>query len=220
MSNQEHGEGWPGTTRPIPQDLHRRALRLEWFTTGWNVLEASIAIGAGIASGSIALVAFGVDSLVEVVSAVGVLWRFLRVGPNASRLESEAAEKRALMVVGLTFLLLAAYASIDSVLSLLAQEGPHSSTVGLALSVASLIVMRLLALTKQSTADELGSKALRADAVETWVCAYLSAALLLGLSLHRFLGWWWADAVAAIGMVPFILWQGRDTIRESRELAG
>lgn len=197
--------------------LHRRALRLEWITTGWNVIEAVIAITAGALSGSIALIAFGADSLIEVLSSVGVLWRLLTAGPEASREMHERAEKRALVVVGVTFYLLAAYIILDAGSALLKAESPENSTVGLVLSVASLITMPILAHAKQRTGRAMESKALEADAVETWVCAYLSAALLIGLGLHRLFGWWWADPVGALIMVPFIAWQGRHALREARE---
>jgi cation diffusion facilitator family transporter len=197
--------------------FHRRALWLEWITTAWNVVEAVIAIGAGILSRSIALIAFGADSLIEVLSGVGVLWRLLTAGPQASSEQHESAEKRALMIVGVTFLLLAAYILVDAGGALIKSETPENSTIGLGLSVASLVLMPVLALAKQRTGAAMGSKALEADAVETWVCAYLSAALLLGLGLHRLLGWWWADPAGALIMVPFIAWQGRQAIREARE---
>lgn len=197
--------------------LHRRALRLEWITTSWNVLEAVVAIGAGLISHSIALVAFGADSLIEVLSGVGVLWRLLTAGPEASHEEHDRAEKRALVVVGATFFLLAAYIAVDAGLALVRAEAPDNSTIGLMLSVASLIAMPSLAIAKQRTARAMGSKALEADAVETWVCAYLSAALLLGLGLHLLFGWWWADPVGALAMVPFIVWQGWRTLQEARE---
>ena len=197
--------------------LHRRALWLEWITTVWNVVEAVIAIGAGILSRSIALIAFGADSLIEVLSGVGVLWRLLTAGPQASTEEHETAEKRALMIVGVTFFLLSAYILVDAGGALLKNETPENSTIGLILSVASLVLMPTLALAKQRTGAAMGSRALEADAVETWVCAYLSAALLLGLGLHKWLGWWWADPAGALIMVPFIAWQGRQAIREASE---
>jgi cation diffusion facilitator family transporter len=197
--------------------LHTRALRLEWITTSWNVVEAVVAIGAGVVSGSIALVAFGADSLIEVISSVGVLWRFLRAGPEASSEEHERAEKRALIVVGVTFFLLAAYILVDAGGALARAEAPENSILGLILSVASLTAMPVLGFAKQRTARAMGSKALEADAVETWVCAYLSAALLLGLGLHEMLGWWWADPAGALVMVPFIAWQGWRAIQEARE---
>jgi cation diffusion facilitator family transporter len=201
----------------VNDELHRRALRLEWITTSWNVVEAVVAIGAGVVSGSIALVAFGADSLIEVISSVGVLWRFLRAGPEASSEEHERAEKRALIVVGVTFFLLAAYILVDAGGALARAEAPENSILGLILSVASLTAMPVLGFAKQRTARAMGSKALEADAVETWVCAYLSAALLLGLGLHEMLGWWWADPAGALVMVPFIAWQGWRAIQEARE---
>ncbi len=115
-----------------------------------------------------------------------------------------------------TFFLLSAYIAFDSGSALLAGEGPESSIVGLVLSVLSLIVMPLLAYTKQRTGREIGSRALQADAIETWVCSYLSLALLAGVGLNTLLGWWWADAVGALAMLPVILWQGWETLEEVR----
>ena len=199
------------------EHLHRRAIQLEWATTAWNVIEAGIAIRAGLISGSIALIAFGIDSLIEVLSAVALLWRLMRAGPRATAEEHSRAERRALLLVGFTFILLGGYIAIDASLALLARSAPHTSPVGIGLSIASLIAMPALGYAKQVTARAMGSKALAADAVETWVCAYLSAALLLGLGLHSLLGWWWADAAGALIMVPFILWQARKAIQEARE---
>lgn len=196
--------------------LHRRALWLEWLTTLWNILEAVIAIGSGAVSGSTALVAFGIDSLIEVSSALFVLWRLLRVGPDASKEETERADRRAHLLVGITFFLLAAWVVIDASLALLRREIPEESFVGIGLAIASLIVMPLLAIAKQRTGREMGSKALEADAMETWLCAYLSATLLVGLVLNAWLGWWWIDPVAGLAMVPFMVWQGREAIEEAQ----
>ncbi len=199
------------------ETLHRRALQLEWATTGWNVVEAAIAIGAGLLSGSIALIAFGVDSLIEVISAVALLWRLLHAGPSATAEEHSRAERRALQLVGFTFLFLSGYIAIDASLALFSGSAPETSPLGIGLSIASLIAMPALGFAKQATARAMGSRALAADALETWVCAYLSAALLLGLGLHNWLGWWWADSAGALIMVPFILWQARQAFHEARE---
>ena len=196
--------------------LHRRALHLEWLTTLWNVAEAVIAIGSGAVAGSTALVAFGVDSLIEVSSAVVVLWRLLKAGPDASLQENEHADKRAHLLVGVTFFLLAAYVTLDAALALIGRSAPESSPVGIGLAIASLIAMPTLALAKQRTGRQMGSKALEADALETWLCAFLSASLLIGLALNTWLGWWWADLAAALAMVPFMIWQGRSAILEAR----
>lgn len=196
--------------------LHRRGVRLEVFTITWNVVEAVVAIGAGIFAGSVALVGFGVDSGIEVISAVALLWRLLRAGPDASAGEHGAAEKRALYFVAATFFLLSVYIAYEAVGALLAREGPDSSTVGLVLAGLSLIVMPVLAFFKGRTGREMDSEALKADAAETWVCSYLSLALLVGVGFYAAFGWWWADSVGALAMLPVILWQGWETLEEAR----
>jgi divalent metal cation (Fe/Co/Zn/Cd) transporter len=197
--------------------LHRRALRLEYFTIGWNVIEAVLAIGAGLVAGSVALVGFGVDSGIEVISAVGLLWRLRTAGPEANVAEESAAERRALYIVAATFFLLAAYLSFEALTALAGRAAPETSTVGLVLSVLSLAIMPALAWWKQRTGRELQSRALVADSVETWVCSYLSLALLAGVGLYFLFGWWWADAVGALAMLPVIVWQGWETLGEARE---
>ena len=197
--------------------LHRRALWLEYFTVGWNVIEGVVAIGAGIIAGSVALVGFGVDSSIEVISALGLLWRLRTAGPEATVAEESGAERRALYVVAATFFLLAAYITYEAVNSLIGREAPDRSTVGLVLSVLSLVIMPALAWAKQHTGREMGSRALVADAAETWVCSYLSLALLAGVGLYALFGWWWADPVGALAMLPVILWQGWETLGEARE---
>jgi len=196
--------------------LHQRALRLEWATLLWNSIEAIIAIGSGTVAGSTALVAFGIDSLIEVSSALVVLWRLLRAGPNSSVEDALEIDARAHLLVGITFFLLAAYVLVDASLALINRTVPEGSPVGTALAIASLIAMPLLASAKRRTGIQMGSKALQADAIETWLCAYLSFALLLGLVLNSQFGLWWADPAAALAMVPFMVWQGRSAIAEAR----
>lgn len=197
--------------------LHRRALWLEYFTISWNVIEAAVAITVGIIVSSVALVGFGVDSGIEVISAVGLTWRLLKAGPDADAAEEGDAERKALYVVAFTFFALAAYISYEGVSALINQEEPESSTVGIVLSILSLAIMPALAHMKQSIGKKMGSRALQADAAETWVCSYLSFALLLGVGLYAAFGWWWADAVGALLMLPVILWQGWETLEEARE---
>jgi divalent metal cation (Fe/Co/Zn/Cd) transporter len=197
--------------------LHRRALRLEYVTIGWNVVEGIIAIGAGIVAGSVALIGFGADSGIEVISAIGLAWRLRRAGPTATVEEEGQAERRALYVVAATFFLLGAYIAYEAGGSLLQGDGPETSVVGLVLSLLSLVVMPALAYAKQRTGRELGSQALLADAMETWVCAWLSFALLAGVGLNAAVGWWWADAAGALAMLPIILWQGWGALGEARE---
>jgi divalent metal cation (Fe/Co/Zn/Cd) transporter len=155
------------------RELHRRALWLEYFTVGWNVIEGVVAIGAGLIAGSVALIGFGVDSSIEVISALGLLWRLRKAGPEATVQEESAAERRALYIVAATFFLLAAYIAFEAGTALVSQEEPDRSTVGLVLSVLSLLIMPALAWWKQRTGREMGSRALIADAAETWVCSYL-----------------------------------------------
>lgn len=197
--------------------LLRRALRLEYFTVAWNVVEAGVAVGAGLLAGSVALIGFGVDSGIEVASAVVLIWRLRRAGEGATESEHDAAEHRALYGVAATFFVLAAYIAYESVSALVRHEEPDTSRVGLLLAVLSLIVMPFLSYAKQRTAAQLGSRALRADAMETWVCTYLSLSLLVGVGLHLALGWWWADPAGALLMVPVIVWQGWETWEEARE---
>ena len=197
--------------------LHRRALWLEYSTVGWNVVEAVVAIGAGAVAGSVALIGFGADSAIEVISAVGLLWRLRKAGPHAAVNEESAAEKRALYVVAVTFFVLAGYITWEAVRSLISREPPLMSPVGIILAVLSLLVMTGLASVKQRTGREMGSRALVADSKETWVCSYLSLTLLLGVGGYAVFGWWWADPVGALAMLPVILWQGWETLAEARE---
>jgi cation diffusion facilitator family transporter len=205
------------TTAARREQLHRRGVRLEWFTVAWNMVEGVVAIGAGLLTGSVSLIGFGADSFIEVISAVVLLWRLRKAGPNASAEARGEAERRALYLVAATFFLLSAYIAYEAVGALLSGQGPEDSTVGLVLSVVSLLVMPALAYGKQRTGREMGSEALKADAAETWVCSYLSLALLAGVGLNAAFGWWWADPVGALAMLPVILWQGFETLGEARE---
>ncbi len=181
--------------------------RLEYFTIGWNVTEAAVAIGAGAAVSSIALVGFGIDSVIESLSAGVLLWRLLGHPADAER------ERRALKLVGISFLALAVYIAVDAGQSLLLREPPEASLIGILLASASLIVMPLLARAKRRVASRINSRALAADSRQTSLCAYLSAILLGGLALNAWQGWWWADPVAALVMVPVIVREGLEALR-------
>jgi cation diffusion facilitator family transporter len=206
-----------GLTLARKELLHRRALRLEYFTVSWNVVEALVAITAGVIAGSVALVGFGVDSGIEVISAIALLWRLRMAGADADADAEEHAERRALYAVAATFFLLAAYIAFEAISALASGEEPDSSTVGVLLSAVSLAIMPALAYGKQRTGREMGSRALQADAIETWVCSYLSLALLLGVGAYAGFGWGWADPVGALLMLPVILWQGWETLEDARE---
>ncbi len=187
----------------FPDTYRQQAVRLEYFTIAWNALEALVAILAGCLAGSIALVGFGFDSIIEVVSGATLLWRLRQRGD----LESEA-ESKALRIVGLTFFLLAGYVGYESITDLWFRRRPGESWIGIILAAVSLVVMPLLGRGKRRLARKLGSRALAADGMETYLCSYLSFALLLGLGLNVWQGWWWADPVAALAMVAFMIREG------------
>ena len=197
------------------EKLLRRGVMLEVFTIAWNVIEAVIAVGAGIVSNSVALIGFGLDSLIEVAAAVA-LFRRLRAELKGQE-PSEAAERKALRVVAITFFILAAYVLYEAGSALFTNEHSEKSMVGIVLSAVSLVIMPFLGFAKLRTGRALKSKALIADSVETFVCCYLSAALLLGLGLNAALGWWWADPVAAFLMLPLIVKEGWEAWEEANE---
>lgn len=185
----------------------RRGRWLEYLTISWNTLEAAVALGAGLAAGSVALVGFGVGSVIETSSGAVLLWR-LRDGERG-----EARERLTQRLVGVSFLLLAAYVAFNAVKSLVRREPPGASYVGIAMAALSLIVMPLLARAKRRVAAELNSRAMKADSRQTDLCAYLSAILLAGLVLNALAGWWWADSVAGLVMVPIIAREGVEALR-------
>lgn len=193
--------------------LIRRGQLLEYATVGYNSLEGAIAIGAGLVAGSVALVGFGFDSVIEVISGLTLLWR---LSSDANETTRESVEQRALRIVGISFLLLAAYVLFDAGKSLLRREPPDESMIGIAIAALSLVVMPLLVRAKRRVAAAIGSRALAADATQTALCTYLSAILLAGLALNATLGWWWADPVAALVMVPIIVREGLEGIRGER----
>ena len=196
--------------------LLARGIWLEVMTIAWNAIEALVAIGAGIVSGSVALVGFGLDSIIESISGVALYRRLAFELRGASEAESESRERRALWFVGISFYLIAAYVLYDAASSLIERSAPDASPVGIILAAVSLIVMPLLAWAKRRTGKALQSRALIADAAETFVCAYLSLALLLGLALNAAFGWWWADPVAALMMLPLIVKEGHEAIESAR----
>lgn len=188
----------------------RRGLWLNVATIAYNSLEAVISLVAGALAGSVALVGFGVDSIIEVTASGAAHWR-LRADWDPAR--RERVERVTLRVIGATFLALAAYVAYDSVTALVKRERPDESPVGIAIAALSLVVMPLLARAKRRVALAMGSGALAADARQTTLCAYLSAILLGGLALNALLGWWWADPVSALAMVPIIAKEGFDGLR-------
>lgn len=198
--------------------LLRRGIGLEGMTVGYNALEGLIAIVAGLAAGSVALTGFGVDSVIEVTSGVLLWWRLraelgsLPLGP--------AVEARAARWAGILLLGLAVFLVVESARRLFSQDRPEETALGIGLTAVSLIVMPLLARAKLRAARALGSRALRADAHETIVCAWLSLTTLCGLALNAAFGWWWADPLAALAMVPLVVREGLEAVRPSVNAGG
>jgi divalent metal cation (Fe/Co/Zn/Cd) transporter len=201
----------PAATGPRPDErerLVRRAKALAWIGVGWHGIEAAIAVGAGVAAGSIALIGFGADSLVEAFAGFIVLWRFA-----GARATSAGAERRAQQLIAASFFLIAAYVAVEAIRSLVGGDEPDVSWIGIGLSAFTLVTMPPLATAKAHVAQALGSSATQSESRQTMLCAYLSAALLVGLTLNALAGWWWADPVTALLIAGVAVKEGRDSWR-------
>jgi divalent metal cation (Fe/Co/Zn/Cd) transporter len=180
----------------------RWVIGLALATIAWNIIEAVVAISAGIAASSIALVGFGLDSVVEVTAAAVVLWQFLGI--------VEERERMALRLIGASFFLLAAYVAIFAIRDLASGDEPESSAVGIALTAISLVVMPALAVAKRRVGQAIGSPTVIADSKQTLLCVWLSASTLLGLVANAAFGWWWADPLAALAIAALAVNEGRE----------
>ncbi|MFL5845480.1 MAG: cation transporter [Solirubrobacteraceae bacterium] len=193
---------------PVSDDTRvaavRRARQLAGWSLGWHAVEAAVAIGAGIVAGSVALVGFGADSLVEMVAGFVVLWRFAD-----SRSGSDSAERRAQQLIAVSFVLIAAYVGVESLRNLVDSARPDTSWVGIGLAIATLLTMPPLAMAKEKVAHRLGSSATASEGRQNMLCAYLAGALLVGLLANTVLGWWWADPVVALGIAGVALREAR-----------
>jgi divalent metal cation (Fe/Co/Zn/Cd) transporter len=183
----------------------KRGLRLEYFTIAYNSLEGLISIIAGLIAGSVSLVGFGIDSVIEIISGAALIWR---LGHDLNPERRESAERMTLRIIGSCFIALAIYILYDSGSILLRHEAPERSVPGIVIAALSAIVMPLLARAKRRVASNISSAALQADSRQTDFCTYLSVILLGGLLLNALLGWWWADPTAALIMVPIIANEG------------
>ena len=197
--------------------LLNRGLLLEFLTVGWNLVEGTVAVAAAIASGSVALLGFGVDSFVESISGSVLIWRLgAEKRGNADEEAIERIERRAEQLVAISFFALAAYVGFDALTSLINNERPEVSVVGIVLASVSIVVMLWLARAKRRTASDLDSRAMAADAEQTQACWYLSVVVLAGIGLNALFGWWWADPVAALGVSIILVregweaWSGED----------
>jgi divalent metal cation (Fe/Co/Zn/Cd) transporter len=182
----------------------RRARVLAWIGVGWHVVEAGVALGAGVAAGSIALVGFGADSLIESAAGLVVLWRFA-----AARAHSTGAERRAQQAIAVSFYVLAVYVAVEALRSLIGTDEPAASWVGIGLAAVTLATMPPLARAKARVGAQLGSAATTAEGRQNMLCAYLSVALLVGLGANALLGWWWADPVTALAVAAVAVREGR-----------
>jgi divalent metal cation (Fe/Co/Zn/Cd) transporter len=196
-----------GTSR---QALVRRGLWINYITIGYNTVEAIISVAAGVVAGSVALVSFGVDSAIEVTSSLAAHWRLRSDFDTEYR---ERAERLTRRIIGWSFLALAVYVVAESGMTLWLREAPEASPVGLVILILSVLVMPLIARASSRIARALGSRALVADAMQTSLCAYLSVIALAGVSLNSVFGWWWADPVAALAMVPISAKEGLEGVR-------
>ncbi len=198
--------------------LKRRALLLVWIGEAWNVLEAGVALWSAVTAGSVALLAFGLDSLIEIFAGGVLIWRLSKEWRRGTE---EVAERRALKLVGITFFLLAAYILVQSLATLLGWlPEPQESLVGIALVIASAFVMTALYLAKSRMANRLGSRALRAEAVESLMCDLQDMTVLAGLGLNALVGWWWADPVAALALIPFLVREGWEAVFSEEMVEG
>jgi divalent metal cation (Fe/Co/Zn/Cd) transporter len=195
----------PGRDRGV---LVHRARVLAWLGLGWHAVEAAIALAAGLAAGSVALIGFGADSVVEGIAGVVVIWRFAD-----QRAQSEAAERRAQRLIGASFFAIAAYIAVDAARTIAIADHPDSSWVGIGLAAVTLAVMPTLAAAKARVGERLGSSATKSEGRQNLLCAYLSAGLLVGLGANAVLGWWWADPVAALLIAGVAVDEGRDAWR-------
>jgi divalent metal cation (Fe/Co/Zn/Cd) transporter len=183
----------PGPSAPERERLVKRARLLAWIGLGWHVIEAAVAIIAGVVAGSVALVGFGADSLIEVAAGVVVIW--LMAGGRSA---SVSAERRAQQLIAASFAILAGYIGVEALRDLIAGHQPDVSWVGIGLSIVTLATMPFLARAKHRVGDQLGSSATASESRQTMLCAYLSAALLVGLVANAAMDWWWADPAVAL----------------------
>jgi divalent metal cation (Fe/Co/Zn/Cd) transporter len=190
--------------------LVRRGLALTFATLTLVSLEAGVSLSASVAAGSVALLGYGVDSVIEFISGVAALWRLAADRQRASRARAEQLSHR---LIGFCFLALAVYVLVDAIVTIVRRNAPHPSLLGVAVAMFSLLTMPLLARAKRRVAAGLDSSALASDAAQSSLCAYLSAILLGGLVLNALFGWWWADPVAALAMLPIIVNEGVQALR-------
>jgi divalent metal cation (Fe/Co/Zn/Cd) transporter len=195
----------------------RFGIRLEAFTVAWMVLEAALSIGAGVVAGSFLLVAFGLDSVIELISGSVLLWRLTVEAGGGDRQQVERVEHRAIWVVAITLALLCLYVLASSVYGLVTRSRPESAPLGIGIAAAAVIVMPYLALAKRRVAARINSDALRGDAAESLTCGYMAATVLAGLAFNALFHWWWAEDIAALAFLYWLFGETREAFEEAVE---
>ena len=200
-------------TNDTKDELHLKALRLSYFTVGYNIIECILSIISGIIAGSTALLGYGSDSLVESLSGTIMIWRF-RKHKKISKEEEEKIEKKAIFLIGITFFIFGTYILFESIRKLIIQEKPEPSIIGIIIAIASIIVMPILFLSKYKTGKTIGSNSLIADSKQTLACLFMSFSLLIGLGLNYLWGFWQADPIVGLIIVIFLFKEGYESIFE------
>lgn len=195
----------------------RTGVRLEVFTVLWMVIEAGVSLGAGVVAGSILLVAFGFDSVIELISGSALLWRLKTEADGGDVERVEGIEHRASWIVAVTLALLCLYVLISALYGLATQSRPDSSPVGIGVSIAAVLIMPYLGVSKRRIARRINSDALRGDAAETFTCAYMAGTVLIGLVLNALFHWWWAEDVAALVFLFWLIRETREAFEETQE---
>ena len=194
----------------------RRGIAIEWFAVAWMVVEAIAAVTAGVRAHSTALLAFGIDSVIELVAGVALLWRLYTETHGGDEKHVERAERIASWIVGMALLALAAYILVTSTVKLVTHTGAESTALGISIAAASSVLMPLIAAAKKRVGKRIGSRALEADGSCSWVCAYMSWIVLAGAGITFLIGWWWIDAAAALGLVYFVAHEGWEAVESAR----
>ncbi len=194
----------------------KKGVSIEIISIFWMIVEAVVAIGSGVIAHSLSLVAFGADSIIELIAGGVLLWRLVIEARGASLTQVEQAEKKSSWVVGIALLLLALYIVIASIDKLVTHQGAESSFWGIGLSLASGIIMPILSRSKKKIGNKIGSKALRADGACSIVCAYMAWTVLLGTVLNALVGWWWIDSIASLGLVYIVVKEGLEAVQEAK----
>ena len=193
--------------------LVRRGLGLEYITVGWNVVEGAVSVAAALSAGSVALLGFGMDSFVETISGVILIWRLRAERGVRDHEDIERLDRRAHKLVAASLFALAAYIAVEAAKTLVTRERPDSTLVGLIVTPVSMLVMWYLARAKRRAAAALESRAMLADSFQTTACFWLSFVTMVGIGLNAAFGWWWADPVAALGMTWFLVSEAREAWR-------